>query len=296
MARARVVSLIATDMDRWRARAAYVRARAPRFLRLRARLGPVLLRGIGAYGASLIGIFLGLMIWQTGHWVYGKFILPSPLQTAYAVFAILTSADGLTRVALTLSRVATALAIALTFGAGTGMAAGYLPFLRRMLSPLATVLLGMPAIAWVVLTMIWFGPTTAAVVFTIVIVILPVLFLGAADAVARRDRALEEMAAAFGASRWQQFVRVTLRQTLSHLLPIIAISVALAFKVAIMGELLTYTPGIGGALARARSNLDVDEALGWIALAVLALLLVEHFAVRPLQRRLLNPSKAGQVS
>jgi NitT/TauT family transport system permease protein len=85
---------------------------------------------------------------------------------------------------------------------------------------------------------------------------------------------------------WQQFHAVALRQITAQLAPVLAIASALSFKVAIMAELLTNVSGIGGALARARANLAVDEALAWIALAVMALLVVEYTALQPLRHRL----------
>ena len=238
------------------------------------------------YTPGLLGMGLGLGLWQWGHWVYGAFILPSPLHTAQAAWLILTTPSHVLVMGLTLWRVVIAASLSLLLGAPLGIMAGYSPFLLKMLQPWVMILLGMPAIAWIVLTMLWFGPTHAAVVFTIVVVTLPVIFLGAAEGVLTRDRRLEDMAAAFGAGRWQQFYRVALRHIIAQLAPVLAIATALSFKVAIMAELLTNVSGIGGALARSRANLAVDEAMAWIALAVMALLAVEIMALQPLRRRL----------
>lgn len=244
------------------------------------------MRGLQRYGPGLLGIGLGLLLWQWGHQIYGGFILPSPLQTLQAIGDILLTPASWALIGATLWRVALAASLSLSIGGLLGVVAGYVPFILRMLQPWAVVLLGMPAIAWIVLTMLWFGPSHGAVVFTIVVVTLPVVFMGTAAGVISRDRRLEAMAAAFGAGVWRQFYAVALRQITAQLAPVLAIASALSFKVAIMAELLTNVSGIGGALARARANLAVDEALAWIALAVLALLLVEYAALQPLRHRL----------
>ena len=48
-------------------------------------------------------------------------------------------------------------------------------------------------------------------------------------------------------------------------------------------ELLANAGGIGGALANARSALDVEAALAWILLSVIALISVEYGIVQPLR-------------
>ncbi|MEC3860950.1 ABC transporter permease subunit [Mesobacterium sp. TK19101] len=237
-------------------------------------------------GPGALGLLLGLFIWHLGAVAYGPFVLPTPLATAKAVASVLSSVDGWAAVLSTIVRVISGLAISLTIGAGLGIAAGYVPFLLRMLMPWATILLGMPAIAWIILTMIWFGPSHGAVIFTVSVMTTPVLFMGAAEGVLVRDRRLDDMALGFGASAWQQFLRVGLFQIAGHLAPVMAIALALGFKVAIMSELITSVTGIGGELALARTHLDVDMAMAWVVLAVSGLLAVEHTAVRPLRRRL----------
>nr|WP_274705527.1 ABC transporter permease subunit [Salipiger pentaromativorans] len=178
------------------------------------------------------------------------------------------------------------MSLATAIGGALGIAAGYLPLLMRLLRPWATILLGMPAIAWVILTMIWFGPTHGAVIFTVAVMTTPVIFTGAAEGVLTRDRRLDDMARGFGGSAWARFRRVAVFQIAGHLAPVFAIALALSFKVAIMSELVTNVTGIGGALALARTHLDIDQALAWVALSVTALLVLEHAAVRPLRRRL----------
>ena len=67
-----------------------------------------------------------------------------------------------------------------------------------------------------------------------------------------------------------------------------------AFKVAVMAEVLANAGGIGGGLARARSNLDVSEALGWVLIAVAVLILVEYGIIRPVHAELERWREAAQ--
>jgi len=69
----------------------------------------------------------------------------------------------------------------------------------------------------------------------------------------------------------------------------------MAFKVAVMAELLANAGGIGGALADARVQLDIAQALAWVMVAVMLLIAVEYTLVQPVRgelerwRRALQP-------
>ena len=248
---------------------------------------PILASGTAMrFGPPGLGIMLFLAAWQGAHWQYGGFILPSPRQTLVAVWAALSSASGWAALGATFGRVGLALGLSGLIGGGLGLLAGYLWFLRATLAPVATILLGMPATAWVILTMIWFGPSHGSILFTIAIVIGPILYIGTVDAVLTRDRRLEEMAAGFGATWWVRFRSIALRQILSSLGPVFGIALALGFKVAIMAELVTNVAGLGAQMARARAHMDIDLALANVALAVAGLVIIEHLVIRPFQSRL----------
>lgn len=73
-----------------------------------------------------------------------------------------------------------------------------------------------------VLAMIWFGGSNATVRMVIIVSALPVVFLGAAQGIATRDRGLDRMAQAFGAGPLGRFLAVGLRQTTTKLFPKLA--------------------------------------------------------------------------
>lgn len=249
-----------------------------------AEMAPVLaLWVLRRFGPPVVGLVLFVLAWQAAHWHYGGFILPSPVQTAKSILAALSSAQGWAALGATVGRVA--LAMSVLVGGGLGLLAGYAALVRDTFAPVATILLGMPATAWVILTMIWFGPSHGSILFTIAIVTGPILYIGTVDAVLTRDARLEEMAASFGLNRWALFHRVALRQIAASLGPVAGIALALGFKVAIMAELVTNVAGLGAEMARARAHMDIDMALANVALAVGGLVLIEHLVIRPFQVR-----------
>lgn len=236
--------------------------------------------------AGLAGLALLAALWQAGYERYGNFILPAPLATLEACWRLLSDGTAWPLLRTTVQRALTGFALAVSLGVGTGVAAGYSPATLRLLKPVLTVILGVPPIAWIVLAMIWFGGSDATVALTIVVSSTPIIFIGAVEGVAGRDRGLDTMAQVFGAGPWRRFTRVAARQIAAQVLPAMVLALGTAFKVAVMAELLANAGGVGGALSRARAMLDTEQALAWVMLAVAALIVVEYGLIRPVQAEL----------
>lgn len=233
--------------------------------------------------SGLAALSLLAALWQLGHETYGDFILPAPVATVEAAYQALSRPETWDIASLTTWRALKGFAVASLAGAAFGLAAGYFPAVLRISRPLVTVLLGVPPIAWIVLAMIWFGSTDGTVVTTILVAAAPLVFVGVAEGVVTRDRGLDDMARAFGANAVTRLATLGLRHVAAHLFPALVIALGMAFKVAVMAELLANVGGIGGELARSRSNLDVAGALAWILISVGALIAVEYGIVHPIR-------------
>lgn len=269
------------------------RIAAPIASRLANRAGRTL-EFLWSAWAGFAALFLLAAVWQAGHEAYGPFILSSPQDVLSAVWRLAGDPKAWSLATLTLQRSLTGFGLAAVVGVALGLVAGYSPATMRVAAPLITVLIGVPPIAWIVLAMIWFGGSDATVRTVIVVTALPVVFLGAAQGIATRDRNLDRMARAFGAGPARRFLTVGLRQTTTTLFPALTLALGTAFKVAVMAELLANAGGIGGALASARTNLDIAGALAWVVIAVSLLIAVEYTLVHPVKGEVDRWRRAAQ--
>jgi NitT/TauT family transport system permease protein len=244
--------------------------------------------------AGVSALCLLAAVWQAGHEAYGPFILTSPLETVQAIWVLTNDPKAWDSAIVTLQRAVTGFALVTTIGVGLGLLAGYSPATMRVSLPLVTVILGVPPIAWIVLAMIWFGGSDATVRTVILVAALPVVFMGTARGIATRDKGLDRMAKAFGAGPIKRFWTVGLRQTTTTLFPALALALGTSFKVAVMAELLANAGGIGGALADARINLDIANALAWVVIAVSLLILVEYLLIHPVKGEIDRWRRAAQ--
>ncbi|MGP1254747.1 MAG: ABC transporter permease [Kiloniellales bacterium] len=251
--------------------------------KLRTASPPGLLQRMIWSGAGLLGLILA---WWLGSLALSPIALPSPLDTASALVRILVDGVALPYLLETAVRVLCGFLAAVTVGAALGLAAGLSAPLRFSIGPILSMMLAVPPIAWVVLSLLWFGLGGQAVIFTVAVALTPIIFIATLQGMRTVDPALVEMAESFRLSALAFLREVMLPHLLSYLLPAMVTAFGIAWKVAVMAELLGAHSGIGSGLAIARSNLDTAESFAWILLAVGSFLAVQYGLIQPLYRRL----------
>lgn len=226
-----------------------------------------------------------LALWQCGHLAYGSLVLPGLDETAATLARL--ARDGVIAPALaqTASNAVLGWIAGAICGALAGLFAGLRGEMQRALEPVAIVLLGVPAIAWVVLALLWFGGHWA-VVFTVAVATAPIVFEASAEGVHSLDRGLRRMARAYRVPLFARLIDMHGPHMASHLFPALVTTLAMSWKVAVMAELLAGAGGIGDGLAAARAHVDTAEMMAWVVVVVAVLIVVDLAALQPLQRRL----------
>ena len=251
--------------------------------RLARAAGAVLAYLWSGWGA-IASLMLFCAVWEWGAQAYGSLILPGPLETLQRLTAMIGQGDARPELTISARRALTGLGLALSVGSLLGFVAGRSLTAAIIARPLATVLLGMPPIAWLVLAMLWFGMGDATPVFTVFVACLPVVFVGALQGARTLDGSLRDMARAYRLPWRMTLTDLYLPHMASYLFPSWVTALGASWKVVVMAELLTTADGVGAALAVSRAQLDTPTSMGWI-LAVLGLLLAfEYLCLEPLKR------------
>ncbi|CAA7616220.1 ABC transporter permease [Magnetospirillum sp. SS-4] len=239
----------------------------------------------GGWGAAS-SLLLLTALWEAGHAAYGTLVLPSPRDTVASLWDMSAAGKVLPAILETSRNALGGFLSATVAGGILGGMAGASDMMRRLLQPIATLLLGIPAIAWVVLALLWFGGTGAAVSFTVLITTAPIVFAGAAQGARTLDGSLRRMARSFRVPATTLIRDVYLPHMLSYLFPALATGLALSWKVTVMAELLSGAGGIGDGLAVARVQVDTVKAMAWVLAVVGLLLAVEYLMLEPIRRHL----------
>jgi NitT/TauT family transport system permease protein len=239
----------------------------------------------GGWSAAA-GLVLLLAAWQIAAEALGPLLLPAPLDVFARLLDLAGSGALWPEFVATARRALLGFALALAAGGALGVCAGLSPAGALLARPLVTVLLGMPPIAWLVLALLWLGSGDGTPVFTVAAAALPVVFGAALQGMRTLDAPLAQMARAFGLPLHLRVREVVLPHLLSWVFPAAITALGTSWKVAVMAELLASSDGIGAALAGARSQLDTEAALAWVACVLLALLVLEYGLLEPVRREL----------
>ena len=234
---------------------------------------------------GLLGFALLLAAWEWGHQVYGSLVLPSLGETATTLVAMLRAGKIGPALAETAGNAAMGWLIGITVGSLAGLLAGLRDAVRLTLQPVAMVLLGIPAIAWIVLALLWFGGRWA-VVFTVAIATAPIVFAAATQGARSLDGDLARMARAFRAPVSAMAFDVYGPHMFTHLFPALATTLAMSWKVSIMAELLSGSGGIGDGIATARTQVDTAAMMAWVVVVVFVLVVFDHLILQPLRHRM----------
>ena len=235
------------------------------------------------FGAA--GLLLLLGAWEWGHRAYGSLVLPGLGETAATLWRMVEGGIVGPALALTAGNAATGWLIGIVAGILAGTLAGLREEMRLTLQPVAVILLGIPAIAWIVLALMWFGGRWA-VVFTVAVATGPIVFAAAVQGARSLDGDLARMARAFHAPVSAMALDVYGPHMLSHLFPALATTLAMSWKVSVMAELLSGSGGIGDGIATARVRMDTAETMAWVVVVVCVLIVVDLLLLHPLQRRM----------
>ncbi|MFZ5736152.1 MAG: ABC transporter permease [Pseudomonadota bacterium] len=234
---------------------------------------------------SLVGIALLLVLWQAGHRLYGPLVLPGLGDTALTLWRMIRAGQVGPALLETAGNAGVGWIIGALIGSCAGMLAGLREEAQRALQPVAIILLGVPAIAWVVMALLWFGGHWAVVV-TVAAATGPMLFAAALEGVRSLDGTLARMARVYQVPFSARLTELYGPQLLSHLFPALVTTLAMSWKIAVMAELLAGAGGIGDGLATARAHVDTAETMAWVVVVVGVLIVVDAGVLQPLQRRL----------
>ncbi len=244
-------------------------------------------------GWRFLGLALLLAGWETVHRFSGPFVLPSLVDTGLSLVRIVTGGQAFGALAVTLLHAVGGAALGTASGFTLGLVGGAVRPLGLALSPMLTAILGVPPVAWIVLAFLWFGTGLRAPLFTVTMTAVPIVFAATLQGMSARDEGLREMAAVFRLPQRARFFRLLLPELAVHVAPALSTAFAISWKVALTAEVLGDGSGIGGAFATARAHLDLAEAMAWIVLVVLVLLVADAMLLGPLRRWIAGHSGRG---
>jgi len=235
----------------------------------------------------LLAVFL--VLWQVVS-VYGQRInpqldvmLPPPTAVVSAAAELLQRGVLLVHVRDSLYRVMLAVGAAALLGIPLGLGMGWSRRFRAAVDPLLEFIRPIPPLAWIPLSILWFGIGDAQIVYIIFLAAFFPVVLNSMAGARDVDTYLVRASQSLGASRRELFTTVVLPAALPSIFTGLRIGLGIGWMALVAGELVAAPSGLGYMINNARTLFRSDYILlGMVLIGVLGLLL--DYLMRRLER------------
>jgi NitT/TauT family transport system permease protein len=231
-------------------------------------------------------VLLTLIAWWAIARELPEFILPGPIAVARRLAELFVTPDFLWNLYASTWRVLVSIALALVIGGGLAFLAREVPWLETVVDQrIKPVLNSFPSIGWAILAAIWFEPGDFSVIFVEVAILIPFCLINIAEGLRNTDADLMEMGRSFTRNWARMLWRLTLPLLVPYALSAIRIAYGIAWKIALVAELLGAPSGLGYLMLRAQTAADSTTFLATCFAIVLMFVAGERLAIAPIERR-----------
>jgi NitT/TauT family transport system permease protein len=219
--------------------------------------------------AAIVSIGLLLVAWQVASFFLPEFIVPGLQLIALEFVKMFEEGTLLSDSFLTLVRVMLGLIGGFIFGGTLGLLMGLVRRSEGYLMPLINFVMGVPALSWTLIVILWFRGTETRIFALMLAVSFPVFAHSVLDAVKGVSRELLEMTLAFRPTRTQVLRLLILPSIVPSILTAWKVSIGFAVRVVIVAELVGAATGVGYRMVQQQSLLNMSGVLAWTLVLVL---------------------------
>lgn len=243
----------------------------------------------------IIFILLLLAAWQGFYWIgvdvlelYKPYAFPSPLGVAERFVDLCSNGTLLTATGNSLLRGIGGFLIAIVIGVVLGLLINHFNYLQKNLKPIVLGIQTLPSVCWVPFSILWFGLSTKAILFVVV--------MGAAFSIAISvDNAIKNIlpiysraALTMGANKRQLYRYVIFPASLPELIVGLKQGWSFAWRALMAGEVMTTSIGLGQTLIMGRDLADIDQVTLVMLVIVLVGILIDKCFFSVIERRVLK--------
>lgn len=241
---------------------------------LPGRAGQLSFFGVSFSWKSVVPFVILAAGWQIASYFSPPYLFPSLASIFAEVWRILTTVDLLIQGLVTWARLLGAVIVSLIIGIPIGLAMGMSNRLDEFVRPVVKFVMGVPALNWVIIVIIWFQNTELRIGFVLVMLCTPITIFCIYDGVRSIDRKLIDMVLSFGASDFQYTRLLLWPYVKAFAFTAAKLNVANAIRTVIVAELVGASAGIGKELDLAKNVFDMATVLAWTLIMVLMLLVM----------------------
>lgn len=201
-------------------------------------------------------------------------MMPPPTAVLSAAADLLERGVLVTHILASLQRVLMAVGAAALLGVPLGLAMGWSPRFRAVVDPLLEFVRPIPPLAWIPLSILWFGIGDVQIVYIIFLAAFFPIVLNSLAGARDVETYLVRAGLSLGARPRELFLTVVLPAALPHIFTGIRVGLGIGWMALVAGELVAAPSGLGYMINNARTLFRSDYILlGMVLIGALGLVL-----------------------
>lgn len=223
------------------------------------------------------GVFLfWIIIWRIASAAVGKeILLPAPLAVVKRIFELSATTDFWASTLLSVLRIMLGFLIGMFGGVILGFLSFRFEIIKRLFSPLLTIIKATPVASFIILALIWLTAKKVPT-FATFLIVLPIVCQNTLTALELTDKQLIEMETFFGFGPIKRIKTLYFHSFMPYFLSSAKMSLGLAWKAGIAAEVLcTPVYSIGTNLYESKIYLETTDVFAWTAVVILMSIVLE---------------------
>lgn len=243
----------------------------------------------------IIFLILLVAIWQGCYWVgvelfhwWKPYAMPSPIGVAGSFLDLCEGGKLLEATANSLLRGIGGYAIALVVGVALGLLIHRSNYLQKNLKPLVLGIQTLPSVCWVPFSILWFGLSTQAILFVVVMGAAFSIAISVDNAIKNVQPIYTKAALTLGANKKQLYRYVIFPACLPELVTGMKQGWSFAWRALMAGEVMTTSIGLGQTLIMGRDLADINQVMLVMLVIVLVGIIIDKCIFSVAEKRILS--------
>jgi len=226
------------------------------------------------YACYAFLIFLGTWELTVRFSGWSEQIFPGPFPVFISFIELIANGTLIKHSVASLFRVTAGFYLAVIIGIPLGMCLGRSTPLRLLVNPIIHFLRPISPLAWIPLSMLWFGIGDMPAIFLIFLSSFFPLLVATTIAVRSINPIYFQVAKNFNFSRFETFSKIMVPATIPAIVTALRLSITIAWLVVVAAEMIAVQSGLGYLILDSRNALRMDYVMvGMVVIGVIGLLL-----------------------
>jgi NitT/TauT family transport system permease protein len=220
---------------------------------------------------TALTIALLVAAWFVGSLFLPEYLFPGLGQTAHKLGIILSQPATYAAIVVTLQRILGGFVLSSLFGVALGIVLAMNRPANALAMPALKIVAGVPALTWVLLSIIWFKSTETRVWFITFVLAFPIVATNTYDGVRSVPADLYQMVQALRPSQFALLKLLVIPSAMPFIFSGLRISLSFGGRIAVFAEALSASSGIGAQMYTMDQMFDTAGIIVWTILLVLLL-------------------------